>query len=429
MDVTPSLGEELDQDAENDFVAFIKLGGLLLELAGDTKGEIDLSQPVGPNGELPVLKGSGQLFDSVCLQLEVRCDFFPRSMWGGREQADVIAKWKALDTNTFLATSLKQVAALRARQGDKRSSDAHGKGANLIARSKIRITSGQQAQQIKGIGPKIAAKIDELLETHKLEILEHEQEVDRVIKLFTEIWGVNAATAHSWYERGFRTYEDVEEADIALTKLQKYWWRHKEDFPQPMERDEMKQIGALVEKAARSIDPDSETIIVGSYRRGKKFSKDVDILILVDHKERGLSGQIAEQLGTLCDFEVVVSGELVVMGGMRLPDSSSELQKGGQSATGKKSTVVQKMKKPVVQHLWRRIDFYVQLKEERACALLAHTGPYDYNIRLRGIAKEKSWKLNEYHLYDENGDIVPTESEADIQSLLEVDVLPPEGRL
>jgi len=417
-----SLGGELDDHVKHDFGSFIELGGMLLELAGDTKGELDLTKPVGPEGDLPILKGSGQLFDSVCLQLEVRCDFFSRDMWGGREQADVIAKWKALDTNKFLAASLREVATLRARQGDKRSSDAHSKGASLIARSKVRITSGKQAQSIKGIGPKIGAKIDELLETHKLAILEQEQEVDRVLKLFTEIWGVNVVTARAWYDRGLRSYDDIEvatkEGDINLTKLQKYWWRHRDDFPQPMDRSEMKKIGKLVEIAAKSIDPTSETIVVGSYRRGKKSSKDVDILVLVDKKESPhLPRQIAEKLETLCDLEVVSEGEHVFMGGIRLPEKTKS-QSSAKPKAGAES-----------KKLWRRLDVYVQLKEEQACALLAHTGPFNYNIRMRGAAKDKGWLLNEYHLYDENGDIIPTESEAEVQKLLDFEVEAPEKRL
>ena len=165
MDVPQSLGEELDQFAANDFRSFIKLGEVLLELAGDDKGELDLTRPVTPEGELPIILVAGKtrnrkevsLFDSVCLALSERCDFWKPIDWQGLSHADVITKWKNCDTNQFLATSLRQVATLRARQGDKRSADAHSKGASLIARNPIRITSGHQAQQIKGIGPKIAA--------------------------------------------------------------------------------------------------------------------------------------------------------------------------------------------------------------------------------------------------------------------------------
>ena len=449
MDVPQSLGEELDKTAENDFGSFIQLGEVLLELAGNQKGQLDVTQPVNPDGELPIKltastkqgskSSSGQsLFDDVCRQLEARCDFWKPSDWKGLAHEDVIAKWKNRNTNLFLAASLRQVSTLRARQGDKRSADAHSKGASLIARSKVRITSGSQAQQIKGIGPKIAAKIDELLATHKLEILEEEQEVDRVLKLFMEIWGVNVATARVWYDRDLRTYEDiereVEEGNIALTKLQKYWWKHKEDFPQPMDRAEMKQIGTLIEKAAKLVVPNSETIIVGSYRRNKTSSKDVDVLILVDGKEKEHSSshltiQIADQLSTLCDLEVVVSGEAVVMGGVRLPKGGTkETQTGSKLVASKETQIGSKLAAQKNKHLWRRMDFYVQLKEERACALLAHTGPYDYNIRMRLAAKEMGWKLNEYHLYDENGDIISTESEADVQNLLGFDEAEPEER-
>jgi DNA polymerase/3'-5' exonuclease PolX len=47
---------------------------------------------------------------------------------------------------------------------------------------------------------------------------------------------------------------------------------------------------------------------------------------------------------------------------------------------------------------------------------------------MRLAAKEMGWKLNEYHLYDENGDIIPTESEADVQKLLGFEEANPEER-
>lgn len=423
MDTQLSLGEELDYYADNDFGSFIQMGNLLLESAGMARGSLNLTSCVGPEGELPTKPGGGSLFDHVCSLLEKKCDFWKGEMWKGKEQKVVIKTWNECNTNAFLGEKLREVAILRKKQGDEYSSRAHATAARLIATSKIRIKSGQEAQKIKGIGVKIAAKIDELLETHTLEILEKEQEVDQVMNLFMEIWGVGVATARFWYDRGLRSYEDLEmevrKGDISLTKLQKYWMRHQKDFPQSMERDEMRQIGLLVEAAARFVAPTSETIVVGSYRRGKKSSKDVDILVLVDAMDdphRDLStaivcARVAQKLATLCELEVVCSGEHVFMGGIRLP---------GMTKSGSKAIPTLK--------LWRRLDVYVALKDEAACGLLAHTGPWNYNQAMRAAAQAKGWRLNEYHLYDERGDVIPTESEADVQRLLEFEVLSPEER-
>lgn len=392
------LGDELNQLSRRNFSQLIQLGSLLLELADGEKGKLDLTRPASAESGLPVLPSRGNLFEDVCLILEKYCPFD----WKGKDLAMVIALWTACDTNKFLAEKLRDVSSLRRRQGDKISADMHAKAATLVANHATRITSGRDAQQIKGIGVKIGAKIDELLTTRKLEILEKEQEVDRVIKLFTEIWGVGIPTARAWFEKGWKSYEDLRKAeqngDIALTKLQKYWMRHSEDYPQPMDRAEMTSIGNLVEQAAMLVDPNSETVVAGSFRRGKQSSKDVDVVIFVHERTHTICQDIAIALGKICELEVVEQGQNVFMGGVK-------------------------------SKLWRRLDVFVATTDEAPCALLAHTGPAGYNRMMRGIAKDKGWKLNEYHLTDENGAIIPTQTEADVQELLGLDVLEPRDRM
>lgn len=50
--------------------------------------------------------------------------------------------------------------------------NAYRNAASVIAQHPTRITSGKEARQLKGVGAKIADKIDEFLNTGKLEKLE-----------------------------------------------------------------------------------------------------------------------------------------------------------------------------------------------------------------------------------------------------------------
>lgn len=50
--------------------------------------------------------------------------------------------------------------------------NAYRNAASVIAQHPTRITSGSEARQLKGVGAKIAQKIDEYIKTGKLEKLE-----------------------------------------------------------------------------------------------------------------------------------------------------------------------------------------------------------------------------------------------------------------
>ena len=60
-------------------------------------------------------------------------------------------------------------------------------------------------------------------------------------------------------------------------------------------------------------------------------------------------------------------------------------------------------------------------------ALLYFTGSKEHNVRLRGIAKKKGWKLNEYGLF-EGEKLIPCRDEAEIFRALGLSYIPPELR-
>lgn len=62
-------------------------------------------------------------------------------------------------------------------------------------------------------------------------------------------------------------------------------------------------------------------------------------------------------------------------------------------------------------------------------ALLAYSGPFVYNVRLRNTAKKKlNGKLSDLGLFDATGELIPTPTERDVQVALNVTERPPEKR-
>lgn len=398
----PTLEEDLRTAT---YFELIEVGGALLTMAKDTKGFglFDIKRSYEDDPTL-VFKQSKNVkkFDSV---VEVLSRFVPnKDVWNlenlktlSRDQ--VVLKWELL-VNDFLRLKLREVGALRERRGDKRSRDAHLKAANIVGNLDFPITSGAQAQELKGVGPKIAAKIDILLRDGDLEELQKEAEVDKIIKLFS-FWGSSTTTAREWYDRGYRTLNDLRHADavgdINLTKMQRLSLEHYDDFDVKMSRSDVDLIIKLVRA---SVPVGFEVILVGSFRRGALSSKDCDIQVIGQNKTHSTCSTIVANLSQIAEIKIASEGPQAFMGLIKMPGN-----------------------------VWKRVDIYVASEEERACALLAHTGPALYNVKMRAEAKQNGYILNEKHLMiASTSEIVPTKTEADVQKILNFEVQEPKDR-
>ena len=77
----------------------------------------------------------------------------------------------------------------------------------------------------------------------------------------------------------------------------------------------------------------------------------------------------------------------------------------------------------------KQVDLRIVDDEEWGSALLYFTGSKEHNIKLRTIAKEKGWKLNEYGVFSlKNSEKINSNSEKDIYKLLGFQYIPPEMR-
>ncbi len=362
-----------------------------LSLEKNRKGRIDMNSPCKENGMFIIIPDPDtDIFTNVTETLAIY----------------------SLPTNKIIGDKLKAVALLRQRQGDKRSCTTHKKAAHLISTHDSLITSGNQAKKIKGIGDSIAKKIDEILRTGTLEILEVKSETDIALELFQNVWGANIVTSRHWFDLKYRTISDLKTAasnnSITLTKQQTLGLKHYEDFNNiALNREDMDDITEIIKGIVNYVGAcNFRTITVGSYRRGRRSSKDVDILIIGDTKKiPNMADRILHELLTKSnlDFEAPCHGQHQILGSLKIADK----QRG---------------------FCYKRVDIFIADEGEEACSLLAHTGPAQYNIKLRKKAMEMGLILNEKCLADVHGTSIPTHTEADVQSLLGFPVKEPKDR-
>lgn len=173
---------------------------------------------------------------------------------------------------------------------------------------------------------------------------------------------------------------------------------------------------ALADKLAEQIRaqlvwPARRVHVVGSVRRRKASTKDLDILLVAPREPQSPAARDA--------FDVRFRPPAAGGRGARLLTSYS-------SGPRRRSTVVRFRGRNF------RVDFFFALPAELPYALLHHTGSSRYNIRIRAHTKGLGWRLNQYGLFDGRGHRVRGTSairtEADLAKFLGVTPRPPTDR-
>lgn len=154
------------------------------------------------------------------------------------------------------------------------------RGINTLSMQPEKVTTAEEAIQLPFIGPRLSSKIEEIVNTDRLQRLEHAQNdpKSKVLQLFLGIYGVGLSIAHQWVAQGWRTLDDLRR-HAPLTPNQRVGIEHYQDLNTLIPRAEVKALGDYVKDEAARIDKDVELLIGGSYRRGADTSGDIDFII------------------------------------------------------------------------------------------------------------------------------------------------------
>lgn len=261
----------------------------------------------------------------------------------------------------------------------------------LIKKYPEKITSGKiLKKELKGIGDKIAIRIDEILETNSLkevEIWKKENNFDSEVNNdeLSLITGVGNTRIKTWNSLGIYTLDDlkkaIEEKKIKTTHHIDIGIKYFEDLLIKIPRDEINKIKDLITPIIKNIDKDFIFEICGSYRRGLIESSDIDILISNTKYPQNISKQNFLKLiiKKLKDINFIidsltVNGDTKFMGVCRLNKNC----------------------------ISRRIDIRIVDYDSYFTSILYFTGNKDFNIYIRNKALEKNYSLSEYSLKNLN---------------------------
>jgi DNA polymerase/3'-5' exonuclease PolX len=298
-------------------------------------------------------------------------------------------------------------------EGDNGRAIAYSKAVAGLRSVNREITNISHVKNIRGIGPKIIAKVKEYLDTGKIQAVESaKREIQKEVKLnkkdgtlleFQTIWGIGPKKAESLYDAGIHSISDLKKHKELLTSQQIIGLKYREELLQKVPRNMITSLYVMMmycinKKYGKKT---YDMVIAGSYRRGVKESGDIDCLITSKHFTLKDVVSLLEKEGIITD--VLSMRNEKFMGIVHCPGSLGH-------------------------HI--RLDIEFVEESEFGSALLYFTGSKGTNMYMRSEAKRKGLLLNEHGLFDSKTGrkVLDYPTEEDIFERIGIPYIPPERR-
>ncbi len=263
--------------------------------------------------------------------------------------------------------------------------------------------------ELKGVGESIAAKIEEYLDTGRIATFEQlQQRVPFALLSLMDIEGIGPATIRILHQQlGVSTPAELAAAleqgaasqlkgvsDTMIGKLRQALKLQKAPAGHiPLSR--ALAISQHLLHTLEALPGVEQALTAGSIRRKRSTIGDIDIVMAADPRKRTA---LIRKIKLLPQVQRVLSA-----GQTRI---SLVLQEGIQA------------------------DLRLVARHEWGAALLYFTGSKEHNIRLRTLARNRGWKINEYGVFElSSGRRLAGDTEESIYALFGLDYIPPEKRV
>ncbi len=266
---------------------------------------------------------------------------------------------------------------------------------------------GEKLEDIQGIGASIAKKIHEYLDTGKIKKYEElKDEIPEDFFTLLKVEGLGPKKLQRLMkELDIRSKNELIKAleNGSVSKLEGFGKKSVENILAGINRLEHAGDRVLLQEAVDISEEIKRTLlsccnptqieIAGSIRRRRSTVGDIDVLVTAEDKDRD---KIMDCFTSMDIIDHVI-------------------------AKGSKKSSIQ------VTLSNRNVDLRIFQEEEFGAAMLYFTGSQAHNVRLRKLAQDRNWKVNEYGLYDGETRIAG-ETEEEVYQQLGLTWIPPELR-
>lgn len=269
--------------------------------------------------------------------------------------------------NEKLVGVLDELNTLLLRQGEPFRAKAYREASDVIIQIEEDITNIEQLNGLSKIGATIYNKLDEFINTGTLQVLEREK--NNPLNLLTKVYGIGPKKAKEFISKGWTTLNDLKQHPESLTSAMKLGLLYFDDIESRIPRSEIECYKDILTSYFNPSNHNDKFEIVGSYRRGKPDSGDIDIIITGDTDK-----VFKEFIDNLIESKIIIAvlsrGKIKCLAISQLP--------------GEKA---------------RRIDFMYSPLDEYAFATLYFTGSKIFNTIQRQRALDLGLTLNEHGFY------------------------------
>ncbi|MFO8110721.1 MAG: DNA polymerase/3'-5' exonuclease PolX [Thermoplasmata archaeon] len=306
--------------------------------------------------------------------------------------------------NKKIADIFYEVAKLLELQGHTFRSRAYQKAARTIDSMKKDILTYYEEgtlRDIEGIGKALEEKISEIIETGSLEYLDNlKEEIPEGLLDIMRVPGIGPNKAKQMYEE-----LDITDLTELKTAVEEKRIRELEGFGAKTEEKILNGINMLDKVSGRhlmnEIVPLADELIELLESAAERLEK---------------AGSLRRWKETIGDIDILTTGEPheIMDAFVSHPNINEVLMRGD-------------TKTSILFENGIQADLRVVEKENFGAALQYFTGSKEHNVKVRQIAIEKGYKLNEYGLFEEKK-AVAGESEEGIYEALGMNWIPPELR-
>ncbi len=273
--------------------------------------------------------------------------------------------------NEKLANIMNQLSEINAKNGEHFKARAYANAEETILSITEDICSLDQLLKKPGIGKTTMEKMQEYVSTGKVETIEEER--NRPENILSDVYGIGPQKAKELVQVfGITTIDELRERqDQVLNNVQKMGLRHYEDILKKIPREEIDQYNSIFANefgsAVFSKDPDAKFEIVGSYRRGKMESGDIDVIFTSNNPKLFVAF-----------IDSLIRRGIII-----------EVLSRGKS----KCLVITRLSPNVPA---RRVDFLYTNHKEFPFSILYFTGSKAFNTVMRGHALSMGLTMNEH---------------------------------
>lgn len=265
--------------------------------------------------------------------------------------------------------------------------------------SGVNIESIADVIAIKGIGMKIKEKIQYVIDNY---------EPEPINEPLDKIYGIGPAKLKTLHQQNIYTFQQLADSlqdnPKILNEKQKIGLKYFNDIEQRIPYSEVEQHDKYLQSILLKNKKIECISIVGSYRRRKPSSGDIDLLIKVKDKDDyvGILKQVVDILQQdNYILEILACKDKKFMGIVKLGSVA------------------------------RRLDMLISYPAEYPYSLLYFTGSKEHNVRMRNKALKMGYTLNEHRMEKTKPDVkdVPVlKTEQDIFKFLEIEYVEPHLR-